>query len=211
MGREDIESPDSASQATDALATEDTEAPATKKAAVETDHSIHVFSCLAQDLPGVLARITGLFSRRNYNIISLTAGRTETPGISRLTIVIDASKTSAREVEANLYKLVNVLQVSDVTQEETVIRNLVLVKIRADVKTRPDVLQICQVFRARVVDAAPGSIIAELTGSEAKLRGFLDVVEPFGVIEIARTGRVAMVRGATPLAADPDKLLRPTA
>lgn len=183
----------------------------TKKAAVETEHSIHVFSCLAEDLPGVLARITGLFSRRNYNIVSLTAGRTETEGISRLTIVMDSTNTSAREVEANLYKLVNVLQVADVTSEETVIRNLVLVKIRADVKTRPDVLQVCQVFRARVVDAGAESIIAEITGSEAKLKGFLDVVEPYGIIEIARAGRVAMMRGERPLAADPDKLLRPSA
>ncbi len=188
-----------------------TPAVPTKKAAVETEHSIHVFSCLAEDLPGVLARITGLFSRRNYNIISLTAGRTETEGISRLTIVMDSTNTSAREVEANLYKLVNVLQVADVTSEETVIRNLVLVKIRADVKTRPDVLQVCQVFRARVVDAGAESIIAEITGSEAKLKGFLDVVEPYGIIEIARAGRVAMMRGERPLAADPDKLLRPSA
>ncbi|MEL6547433.1 MAG: acetolactate synthase small subunit, partial [Myxococcota bacterium] len=140
-----------------------------------------------------------------------TAGRTETEGISRLTIVMDSTNTSAREVEANLYKLVNVLQVADVTSEETVIRNLVLVKIRADVKTRPDVLQVCQVFRARVVDAGAESIIAEITGSEAKLKGFLDVVEPYGIIEIARAGRVAMTRGGRPLAADPDKLLRPSA
>ncbi|MEM6532034.1 MAG: acetolactate synthase small subunit [Myxococcota bacterium] len=181
----------------------------TKKAAVETEHSIHVFSILAEDLPGVLARITGLFSRRNYSIISLTAGRTELEGISRLTIVMDSTRTAAHEVEANLYKLVNVLQVQDVTDAETVVRNLVLVKIRADVKTRPDVLQVCQVFRARVVDAGPDSIIAELTGSEAKLKGFLDVVEPYGIIEIARTGRVAMVRGEAPLASDPSKLLRP--
>ncbi|MEO1172537.1 MAG: acetolactate synthase small subunit, partial [Myxococcota bacterium] len=139
----------------------------------------------------------------------LTAGRTELEGISRLTIVMDSTRTAAHEVEANLYKLVNVLQVQDVTDAETVVRNLVLVKIRADVKTRPDVLQVCQVFRARVVDAGPESIIAELTGSEAKLKGFLDVVEPYGIIEIARTGRVAMMRGEAPLASDPSKLLRP--
>jgi acetolactate synthase I/III small subunit len=163
----------------------------------------HIFTAYVEDLPGVLSTITSLFARRGYNIISLTVGRTEKAGVSRMTIVLDADDAAARLVEANLYKLVNVLRVEDVTDEATVVRDLVLVKVHADATSRPQILQLCDIFRARVVDIVPEALIIEATGTEDKLQGLVEVLVPFGITELVRTGSVVMTRGSSALTANP--------
>ena len=173
-----------------------TERPAERRA-------LHTIVAYVEDKPGVLSRIAGLFRRRAYNIDSLTVGRTEVEGVSRMTIVVEADDRQARLIEANLYKLVNVLRVEDVTYEQTVERDLALVKVRADIDQRTQVLQMVEVYGARVVDVSPQSLMVEVTGSEAKVQSLIDVLEPFGIIEMVRTGSIAMTRGPEPLTADP--------
>ena len=161
-----------------------------------TDSRLRTFIAHVEDLPGVLNRVTSLFRRRSYNIESLAVGRTHEPGVSRMTVVIEADDDGARRIEANLYKLVNVLRVEDTAQRATVARELALVKVRANAETRPSVMQICEVFRARVIDVAPEALICEITGAADKIDGLVDVLRPFGVIEMVRTGAVAMMRSA---------------
>ena len=128
------------------------------------------FIAYVEDLPGVLNRITSLLRRRNYNIVSLTVGRTERPGTSRMTIVVEADEDAASRIEANLYKLVNVLWVEDTTRAATLVRELALVKVKADASTRGEVMKLCEVFRARVVDVGPEALVAEITGAAEKIR-----------------------------------------
>jgi acetolactate synthase-1/3 small subunit len=160
--------------------------------------SHRTFIAYVEDLPGVLNRITSLLRRRNYNIASLTVGRTERPGTSRMTIVVEADDDAARRIEANLYKLVNVLWVQDTTRAATVIRELALLKVRTEASTRAEVMKLCDVFRARVVDVGPEALVAEITGTADKIDGLVEVLAPFGVLEMVRTGAVAMVRSAEP-------------
>ena len=161
-----------------------------------TESRLRTFIAYVEDLPGVLNRVTSLFRRRSYNIESLSVGRTHEPGVSRLTVVIEADDSGARRIEANLYKLVNVLRVEDTAQRATVARELALVKVRANAGSRPSVMQICEVFRARVIDVGPEALICEITGQAAKIDGFVDVLAPYGVVEVVRTGAVAMMRSA---------------
>jgi acetolactate synthase-1/3 small subunit len=161
-----------------------------------TESRLRTFIAYVEDLPGVLNRVTSLFRRRSYNIESLAVGRTHEPGVSRMTLVLEADDDGARRIEANLYKLVNVLRVEDTAQRATVARELALVKVRANAESRPSVMQICEVFRARVIDVGPEALICEITGQAAKIDGFADVLAPFGVVEMVRTGAVAMVRSA---------------
>jgi acetolactate synthase-1/3 small subunit len=156
----------------------------------------HTLIAHVEDKPGVLARIASLFRRRGYNIASLTVGRTAEPGVSRLTLVIDADDDTARRIEANLYKLVNVLLVEDVTFGASVSRELALVKVRATAETRPRVLQVCEVFGARVLDMTPDVLTVELTSTHDKIDDLVGVLAAEGVIEMVRTGVVAMTRGA---------------
>ncbi len=151
---------------------------------------------LVEDRPGVLNRVASLIRRRAYNIDSLTVGRTEVPGVSRMTIVVETDEGGGRRLEAHLYKLVNVLRVDDVTDKASVVRDLAMIKVSANAESRSHVMQLVNVFRARVVDVAPDSLIVEITGSEDKVDGMLEMLLPYGVIEMARTGRVAMARGA---------------
>ena len=161
-----------------------------------TESRLRTFIAYVEDLPGVLNRVTSLFRRRSYNIESLAVGRTHEPGVSRMTLVLEADDDGARRIEANLYKLVNVLRVEDTAQRATVARELALVKVRANAESRPSVMQICEVFRARVIDVGPEALICEITGQAAKIDGFVEVLAPFGVLEMVRTGAVAMVRSA---------------
>jgi acetolactate synthase I/III small subunit len=161
-----------------------------------TESRLRTFIAHVEDLPGVLNRVTSLFRRRCYNIESLSVGRTNEPGVSRMTVVIEADDDGARRIEANLYKLVNVLRVEDTTQRATVAREMALIKVRADAAARPSVMQVCEVFRARVIDVSPEALICEITGQAGKIDGFVDVLTPFGVIEMVRTGAVAMMRSA---------------
>jgi acetolactate synthase I/III small subunit len=156
----------------------------------------HTFVLYVEDKPGVLNRVASLFRRRKFNIESLTVGHTELEGVSRMTIVMNGDDMTARIVEANLYKEVNVLRVENVTYTPTVCRDLALIKVKADANDRAQVMQICEVFRARVVDVATEALIVEITGTEDKIVGLMDVLQPFGIVEMVRTGRVAMTRGA---------------
>jgi acetolactate synthase-1/3 small subunit len=157
---------------------------------------LRTFVAYVEDRPGVLNRVSSLFRRRAFNIASLTVGRCDRPGVSRMTVEAEADDDTARRIEANLYKLVDVLYVRDLSGAERVSRDLMLIKVRANAKARPEVLQLTEVFRARVVDVAPEALIVELTGTEDKLDGLVEVLRPFGILEMVRTGAVAMARGA---------------
>ncbi len=156
------------------------------------------FVVLVEDRPGVLDRVASLFRRRAYNIESLAVGHTERPGVSHITIVMNADDRVARLVEANLYKLVDVLEVEDVSNVPSVTRDLALIKVRAGHESRAEVMQVGEVFRARVVDVSPDALIFEITGTEDKINRLVEVLRPFGILGLARTGRVAMVREQTP-------------
>lgn len=155
----------------------------------------HIFVAKVEDQPGVLNRVASLFRRRNFNIESLTVGRAEQPGISRITIIVDTTESGARIVEANLYKLVNVLEVEDLTRCSHITRDLALIKVKVDRAARSEILHLAEVFRARVVDVGEESLILEVTGSEEKINKACSVLRPYGVIELVRTGFVAMGRG----------------
>jgi acetolactate synthase-1/3 small subunit len=163
----------------------------------------HTFVVHVEDKLGVLNRVASLFRRRAFNIESLTVGHTETDGVSRMTIVVDTDANGGRRLEANLYKLVNVLRVTDLTGEAAVIRDLTLIRVAATHETRTQVMQLVDTFRARVVDVAPDSLIIEATGTEDKVDGLLGVLRPYGVLEMVRTGRVAMSRGQRSVATEP--------
>jgi acetolactate synthase-1/3 small subunit len=156
---------------------------------------LHTLVVYVEDKPGVLNRVASLFRRRAFNIDSLTVGHTETPGVSRMTIVCDVDPLNARRVEANIYKLVDVLRVDDITHDASVERELAMIKVSATPDTRAQIFQLADVFRARVIDVSAESLIVEITGSADKIERLLDVLKPYGVLETARTGRVAMVRG----------------
>ena len=156
-----------------------------------------------EDKPGVLNRIASLFRRRDFNIESLNVGKSHQPGVSRLTIVMRGDEATARRFEANLYKLVNVLRVVNLTGKSTVERELALIKVSSNTKVRKEILQIAEVFRARIVDMGTEAIVLEITGTPSKINGLIEVLEPFGVIEAGRTGELAMTRGAEPPPLDP--------
>jgi acetolactate synthase-1/3 small subunit len=156
---------------------------------------LHTFIVYVENKPGVLNRISSLFRRRGYNIESLTVGHTERPGISRMTIVSAISEGAAHRVEANIYKLVNVLSVEDVTFSSTISRSLALIKVDAREESRHRLMEIVRVFRARVVDLAPENLVIEITGAEDKIRALVEVLRPFGIVEMVRTGQVVMTRG----------------
>jgi acetolactate synthase-1/3 small subunit len=157
---------------------------------------MNTFVVHVENKPGVLTRVASLFRRRAFNIDSLTVGRTEKPEVSRMTITVDAGPDEARRIEASLYKLVNVLLVENITEEPAISRDLAMIKVATQHEERSHVLQLVDVFRARVVDVAPESLILEITGGEDKIDGLLEVLRPFGVLEMVRTGIVAMRRGA---------------
>jgi len=155
-----------------------------------------------EDRPGVLNRVASLLRRRDYNIDSLTVGHSDTPGVSRMTLVVDAQSAAAPRIEANLYKLAHVLRVENLTDVPSVDRTLALIKVAATAETRGQVMQLGEVFRARVVDVATDSLILEITGTDEKVDNLLDVLQPFGVMEMARTGALAMSRGRKRQVAD---------
>ena len=157
---------------------------------------MNTFVVYVENKPGVLTRVASLFRRRAFNIDSLTVGRTEKPEVSRMTITVDADRDQARRIEANLYKLVNVLLVENITNEAAIVRDLAMIKVAATHEARSHVLELASVFRARVVDVAPESLTIEITGVEDKIDGLLEVLRPYGVLEMVRTGIVAMRRGS---------------
>jgi acetolactate synthase-1/3 small subunit len=156
----------------------------------------HTFVVYVENKPGVLSRVVSLFRRRAFNIDSLTVGRTEKDDVSRMTIVTEADPDQARRIVANIYKLVNVLLVDDITGQPALLRDLALIKVGATQETRSQVLDLATVFKARVLDIASESITVELTGGEEKVDRFLELLSPYGLLEVVRTGIVAMRRGA---------------
>ncbi len=166
----------------------------------------HTLSVLVENKPGVLSRVAGLFSRRGFNIDSLAVGPTEHPEISRITIVVNAATSPLEQVTKQLNKLVNVIKIVDLEPHNTVQRELLLVKVRADAATRGQVLEVVQLFGAKVVDVAPDAVTIEVTGPADKVDAFLRVAEPFGVRELVQSGLVAIGRGGRSIT---DRALRP--
>lgn len=151
---------------------------------------------LVEDKPGVLNRIASMFRRRNFNIESLTVGHSEIPGVSRMTIVTDEEERLRRNVvRANLLKLINVIEVQDVTDQPCVVRETALIKVRADAIQRGQVMDVAEMYRARIVDVATETLIVEVTGESDKIDSLIQVLEPFGIFEIMRSGKIAMTRG----------------
>lgn len=170
-------------------------------AAARQNQQKHTLVALVENKPGVLNRVASLFRRRNFNIDSLAVGTTDDPKVSRMTIVVDASRTNAQMVERNLYKLVNVIDVQDVTHLPAVVRELALIKVHvANTEKRSEIKQIADMFQSRVVDVYTDSLIIEVTGEQDKVDSILLVLEEYGVTEVVRTGRVAMVRGSARVA-----------
>ncbi|MDD4775123.1 MAG: acetolactate synthase small subunit [Syntrophomonas sp.] len=156
----------------------------------------HTIAVTVENRPGVLTRVTTLIRRRGYNIDSLGVGATEDPTISRMTIVVEGDDMVIEQVTKQLYKLVDVVKVVDMTKEHLVDRELVLIKVKADHNVRPDIVQIVDIFRARIVDIGRTSLIVEATGDQRKIDALEDAFRPFGILELVRTGKVAMIRGA---------------
>lgn len=155
----------------------------------------HILAVLVENNPGVLTRVAGLFSRRGYNIDSLTVGRTENPQISRMTIVVEGDDLVLEQVTKQLHKLIDVIKINDITSEQYVDRELVLIKVGADPSVRGEIMQIVDIFRARIVDIGRRTLIIECTGDEGKINAVIESLKPFGIKELVRTGKVAMLRG----------------
>ena len=157
----------------------------------------HVLSILVENKPGVLTRIAGLFARRGYNIDTLAVGPTDDERISRITLTLDGALHPIDQVTKQLHKLVNVLKIRDLEPRETLARELAMFKVSADGVARAEVMQICEIFRGKVVDVTKRSVVIELTGTYDKIDAFEALVRPFGLIEMARTGEIAIARGRT--------------
>jgi acetolactate synthase I/III small subunit len=155
----------------------------------------HILSILVENKPGVLTRITGLFARRGFNIDTLAVGPTDNEQLSRITLTLDGAVHSIDQVTKQLHKLVNVLKIRDLEPDETLARELALFKISADGNARAEVMQICEIFRAKIVDVSRRSVIVEITGTQDKIEAFERLVRPFGLIEMARTGEIVIARG----------------
>jgi acetolactate synthase-1/3 small subunit len=160
---------------------------------------LHTLIVHVENKPGVLNRVASLFRRRAYNIESLTVGHTEKPGVSRMSITVETDEGGAARLEAHLYKLVNVLHVQNVTTMPAVFRELAMIKVAANHETRTGLIQLAMAFRAHVVDVGTESLVLEVTGTEDKIDSLLEVLRPYGVMEMVRTGRVAMSRGPQPV------------
>ncbi|MBI4744187.1 MAG: acetolactate synthase small subunit [Actinobacteria bacterium] len=146
--------------------------------------------------PGVLAKISGLFSRRGFNIESLAVGPTENPAVSRMTIVVDGEAHPMEQVTKQLHKLINVLKINDLVSEESVERELVLIKVNADASVRAEIIEIADIFRAKIVDVGKNSVTIEATGTTPKIEAIEDLLRPYGIKELARTGKIALSRGS---------------
>lgn len=155
----------------------------------------HTVVALVDNKPGVLNRVSSLFRRRNFNIESITVGVSEVPEISRMTIVVDGTTTTVEQVRKQLAKLIDVVKVTDITAESIVARELALIKVKASSATRSDIIHIVDIFRANIVDVSSDSVTIEVTGDEDKVNSLLNLLKSSGIIELARTGRVALTRG----------------
>ncbi len=155
----------------------------------------HTLVALVQDRPGVLTRVASMFRRRGYNIASLAVGKSEQLGLSRMTVVVNGDEDTVAQVTKQLDKLIEVIRVSNISNEEIVIRELALIKVSSTTGNRGEIIQIVNLFRANIVDVGTQSMVIEITGEEDKIQALYNLLEPFGILEMLRTGRVAMVRG----------------
>jgi len=155
----------------------------------------HTLVALVEDKPGVLTRIAGLIRRRGFNIQSLAVGYSEQPGLSRMTVVVSGDSTEVEQVRKQLEKLINVVRVSDITEEAIVSRELALIKVKSTASTRSEIMQIVDIFRANIVDVSSDSLTVEVTGDEDKVESLIELLGIFGIKEITKTGRVALTRG----------------
>lgn len=154
----------------------------------------HVLSALVQNVPGVLAHISGMLASRGYNILSLAVGETDDPKLSRMTFVVAGDESVLQQVRKQLAKIVTVVRVDDISAQDYVERDLMLVKVKAPPGVRSEIRELMEIFRGRIVDVAPVEVIVEISGQERKLEAFIDLMRPFGIVELVRTGRIAMVR-----------------
>ncbi len=155
----------------------------------------HVLSALVQNVPGVLSNISGMLASRGYNIDSLAVGETEDPHLSRMTFVVVGDTSVLEQVRKQLEKIVTVVRVDDVSSQDHVERDLMLLKVSATQETRSDIRELVDIFRGRIVDVASEMVMIEISGQESKIEAFVEMIRPFGIIELVRTGRIAMVRG----------------
>lgn len=155
----------------------------------------HTLAIIVENCPGVLTRVTTMFRRRGYNIESLAVGTTENPAISRITIEVTGDDRIIEQVIKQLYKLIEVIKINDLTDARAVERELVLIKVKADNSVRAEIVQIVDIFRARIVDIGRDSLIVEVTGDYRKIEAIEDSLRAFGIIEVVRTGKIAMTRG----------------
>jgi len=155
----------------------------------------HVLAVIVENKPGALTRVSGLFSRRGFNIENIAVGETITPGISRMTITVEGDEKLVEQVIKQLHKLINVIKVNNLSSEPSVMRELMLIKVKAEVGNRSDIQQIVETFRGKVVDVSPDSMVIEVTGDEGKMEAIKMLLEHFGILEIVRTGKVALLRG----------------
>jgi len=158
----------------------------------------HVLSALVQNQPGVLAHVSGMLASRGFNIDSLAVGETEDPQLSRMTFVVHGDDNVLDQVRKQLDKIVSIVRVVDISSENFVERDLMLIKVQAPSEKRMEIVLLVEMFRARVVDISPDNMMIELSGSEAKIEAFIELMRPFGILELARTGRIALVRGTPP-------------
>jgi len=156
----------------------------------------HIISVMVENKSGVLAKVAGLFSRRGFNIDSLAVGPTDDSDVSRITIVVNAENHSIEQITKQLYKLINVIKIQELDPLNLVERELVLIKVSADSKTRPEILEIVSIFRVNIVDVGKKSLVIEITGSSRKVKALEDLLRPFGILELVRTGKIACMRGA---------------
>lgn len=157
--------------------------------------SQHVFYALVHNVPGVLSHISGMFSARGFNIKSLTVGETEKAELSRMTVVVDGDNHTMDQVRKQLEKIVTVVRAEDISTTDYVERDLALIKVQADSAKRMEIHELVNIFRAKIVDVALDSIVVELSGKENKIDAFIELMRPFGILELARSGRIAMTRG----------------
>ena len=155
----------------------------------------HTIVALVEDRPGVLTRVASMFRRRGYNIASLAVGKSEQAGLSRMTVVVDGDEDTVSQVTRQLDKLIEVIRVSNISNEEIVVRELALIKVHCTQEKRGELIPIVNLFRANIVDVGTQSMVVEITGEEDKIAALYSLLEPFGILEMLRTGRVAMVRG----------------
>jgi acetolactate synthase-1/3 small subunit len=158
----------------------------------------HTLSVLVENKPGVLTRVAGLFARRGFNIDSLVVAETENPDVSRMTITIDEQDQPIDQVTKQLHKLINVIKITDLDPSSSVEREMLLLKVLADAQSRSEIMQIVEIFRAKIVDVSSDVLLVEMTGTREKVSAFMELLQPFGVVELMRTGRIAMGRGRRP-------------